>query len=216
MIDKQVETDISVCIGSKSGPLARSPPSLESITTRSSACWPMRAWRQSGSPAAVHVDPFVGFITETLKKYPKLRASRLHQMARERGYAGGPITSDTLLHAIAPGRLPRRFCVSAPSLVSKPKRTGAPSENWHRQALRRLGFRDGAQLVTPDLPAFLPERSHASFVRGHVDAFAFFGSPRVILYDNLKSAVLERKAHAIHFNQGSSSLALTISSSHGQ
>jgi hypothetical protein len=40
-----------------------------------------------------------------------------------------------------------------------------------------------------------------SFVRGHVDAFAFFrGVPRVILYDNLKSAVLERVAHAIHFN----------------
>jgi hypothetical protein len=40
-----------------------------------------------------------------------------------------------------------------------------------------------------------------SFVRGHVDAFDFFrGVPRVILYDNLKSAVLERVAHAIHFN----------------
>jgi len=40
-----------------------------------------------------------------------------------------------------------------------------------------------------------------NFVRGHVDAFAFFqGVPRVLLYDNLKSAVLERTAHAIHFN----------------
>lgn len=40
-----------------------------------------------------------------------------------------------------------------------------------------------------------------NFVRGHTEAFSFFrGIPRVLLYDNLKSAVLERTAHAIHFN----------------
>jgi transposase len=40
-----------------------------------------------------------------------------------------------------------------------------------------------------------------SFLRGHVDAFRFFGGvPRVVLYDNLKSAVLERAGQAVHFN----------------
>ncbi len=34
-------------------------------------------------------DPFIPFIIETLKKYPRLRASRLFHMARERGYPGG-------------------------------------------------------------------------------------------------------------------------------
>ena len=39
------------------------------------------------------------------------------------------------------------------------------------------------------------------FLRGHVEAFAFFGGvPRVLLYDNLKSAVLERQGDAIRFN----------------
>ena len=39
------------------------------------------------------------------------------------------------------------------------------------------------------------------FVRGHVEAFASFNSvPRVLLYDNLKSAVLERSGDAIHFH----------------
>ena len=39
------------------------------------------------------------------------------------------------------------------------------------------------------------------FIRGHVDAFAFFGGvPRVLLYDNLKSTVLERHGDAIRFN----------------
>jgi hypothetical protein len=39
------------------------------------------------------------------------------------------------------------------------------------------------------------------FVRGHVEAFADFGGiPRVLLYDNLKSAVLERHGDAIRFH----------------
>lgn len=40
-----------------------------------------------------------------------------------------------------------------------------------------------------------------SFLRGHVEAFcAFNGSSRVVLYDNLKSAMLERQGEAIRFN----------------
>ncbi|GMQ87488.1 MAG: hypothetical protein BMS9Abin08_0692 [Gammaproteobacteria bacterium] len=40
-----------------------------------------------------------------------------------------------------------------------------------------------------------------SFLRGHVAAFEVWGSlPRVLLYDNLKSAVLERRADAIRFH----------------
>jgi hypothetical protein len=40
-----------------------------------------------------------------------------------------------------------------------------------------------------------------NFLRGHVAAFAAFGGvPRVLLYDNLKSAVLERRGDAIRFH----------------
>ena len=40
-----------------------------------------------------------------------------------------------------------------------------------------------------------------SFLAGHVEAFeAWAGVPRVLLYDNLKSAVLERRDDAIRFN----------------
>jgi hypothetical protein len=41
----------------------------------------------------------------------------------------------------------------------------------------------------------------ANFLRGHVGAFeSFAGVPRILLYDNLRSAVLERVGQAIHFN----------------
>jgi hypothetical protein len=40
-----------------------------------------------------------------------------------------------------------------------------------------------------------------NFLRGHVGAFAALaGVPRTLLYDNLKSAVLERQGQAIRFN----------------
>ena len=41
----------------------------------------------------------------------------------------------------------------------------------------------------------------ANFVRGHVAAFEYLGGvPHQLLYDNLKSAVLERVGDAIRFN----------------
>ncbi len=52
----------------------------------------------------------------------------------------------------------------------------------------------------PVLRFFLDARM-ASFLRGHEAAFqAWGGLPRVLLYDNLKSAVLERQGDAIRFH----------------
>src|SRR6185295_19159016 len=34
-------------------------------------------------------DPYVEFIEETLKQYPRLRSTRIFQLIRDRGYEGG-------------------------------------------------------------------------------------------------------------------------------
>ena len=48
---------------------------------------------------------------------------------------------------------------------------------------------------------FFLDAKMENFLRGHVGAFdAFGGLPRVILYDNLESAVLERQGEAIRFH----------------
>ena len=55
-----------------------------------------RVLSQAGLPAGQapvrpsFVDAFIPLIKDTLAKYPTLRASRLYQMAKERGYPGGP------------------------------------------------------------------------------------------------------------------------------
>lgn len=48
---------------------------------------------------------------------------------------------------------------------------------------------------------FFFDQTMENFLRGHVNAFdSFRGSARVLLYDNLKSAVVERHGSQIHFN----------------
>jgi hypothetical protein len=44
------------------------------------------------------IEPFLIFLREVLDRYPRLRASRLYEMARERGYPGRP---DHFRHLVA-------------------------------------------------------------------------------------------------------------------
>ncbi|MBK8942898.1 MAG: transposase [Polyangiaceae bacterium] len=47
---------------------------------------------------------------------------------------------------------------------------------------------------------FTPDQTLESFVRCHVEAFQRFGGvPRAVLYDNLKSVVIERQGDLIRF-----------------
>ena len=49
---------------------------------------------------------------------------------------------------------------------------------------------------------FFFDMQMANFQKGHVDAFSFFGGvPRKLLFDNLKSAIVERDGNAIRVNQ---------------
>ena len=37
------------------------------------------------------VDPYTAFIRDTLEQHPRLRATRIHQMVRDRGYCGSVV-----------------------------------------------------------------------------------------------------------------------------
>ena len=47
-------------------------------------------------------DPFLPFIRDTLAQYPRLRATRIHEMVRQRGYAGSIFRSAASCGACAP------------------------------------------------------------------------------------------------------------------
>jgi transposase len=168
-----------------------------------------RVLQQAGSPAQVVAprpsiaEPFIGLIVEVLGKYPKLSARRLYEMACERGYKGGP---DHFRRVVARPR-PRPVAEAYQRLSTLPgeeaqvdwahfgQATVGQAKrklyafvlvlSWSRRAVVRFYFGSGMPY----------------FIAGHVDAFTELGGvPRRCLYDNLKSAVLERQGDIVRFN----------------
>ena len=168
-----------------------------------------RALAQAGEPAAAsplrpsRVDPYRGFILQTLERFPTLTAARLFAMVHERGYRGSP---EHFRHVIAAMR-PRPAGEAYLRLRTLP---GEQAQvDWghfgHLQVGRaRRPLMAFVMVLSYSRRLFLRFFMDArmdSFLRGHVEAFAAFGGcPRLLLYDNLKSAVLERVGQAIRFN----------------
>jgi len=149
------------------------------------------------------IEPYLPFVVDTLKQYPTLTASRLYDMVCERGYSGGP---DHFRHQVAHYR-PRKQPEAYHRLRTLP---GEQAQvDWGHfgkfqvgDALRPLmAFVMVLSWSRQIFLRFYPENGMPSFLRGHVAAFqAWQGIPRVLLYDNLKSAVLERHGDAIRFH----------------
>ena len=154
-------------------------------------------------PRPSQIDAYLPFIRQTLETFPTLTASRLYAMARERGYRGSP---DHFRHLIACHR-PRPKAEAYLRLRSLP---GEQAQvDWahfgHLQIGRaRRPLMAFVMVLSYSRQIFLRfflDARMESFLRGHVGAFAAWqGVPRVLLYDNLKSAVLERHGAAIRFH----------------
>ncbi|MEI6722503.1 MAG: IS21 family transposase [Betaproteobacteria bacterium] len=155
------------------------------------------------TPHSSIVDPYRAFMVETLTKYPRLRASRLHTMVRERGYPGGADHFRALVAQLRPRPAAEAF-LRLRTLAGEQGQA-----DWAHFSKITVG-----RAVRP-LMAFVMVLSYSRqiflrfylgaamsyFIRGHVEAFAAFNAvPRVLLYDNLKSAVLERSGDAIRFH----------------
>ncbi|HWQ23109.1 MAG TPA: IS21 family transposase [Gaiellaceae bacterium] len=149
------------------------------------------------------VDPYLPFILETWAKYPRLHASRLYVMCKERGYTGA---RDHFRHAVAPYR-PQPRGEAYLRLRTLP---GEQAQvDWAHFGKLKIGQVERPLVAFVGVLSFsralfirfyLGQQSE-NFLRGHEAAFACWGGvPRAILYDNLKSAVLERVGDAIRFN----------------
>ncbi len=161
-----------------------------------------------GAPAArrqrpARIDSYLPFILDVLRRYPRVPASRLYQMCKARGYRG---SGDHFRHMIARHRPPRRH-------EAYLRMTALPGElaqvDWAHFGKVKIGRAERPLLAFVMVLAysrriflrfFLGQRME-NFMRGHVAAFeAWGGLPRVLIYDNLKSAVLDRRGDAIVFN----------------
>lgn len=157
----------------------------------------------SGRPRPRQVDLYLPFIRETLAKYPSLTASRLHVMVQERGYTGAGSHFRHLVATLRPQRTPEAY-LRLRTLAGEQAQV-----DWAHFGHLKIGraqrpLMGFVMTLSYSRRIFLHFSLNArmdSFLGGHVLAFeAWGGVPRVILSDNLKSAVLERMGDAIRFN----------------
>ena len=149
------------------------------------------------------LEPYVPMIREVIGRHPKITASRLYRMAQERGYGGGP---DHFRHELKDLR-PRR---SREAFLRIKVLPGEEAQvDWAHFGRVQIGTASRQLMAFVMVLSysrqifvhFFPGQTTVHFLRGHVLAFqAFGGVPRRILYDNLKSAVLERRRDAIRFH----------------
>jgi transposase len=149
------------------------------------------------------LDPYKALLLETLERHPTLTSTRLHEMAKARGYPGGPLQVRRWVRTVRPSSRAEAFL----------RRVTLPGEeaqvDWGIFGKLQVGN------ATRTLSCFVLVLSHSrgmyahfeldqtleSFLRGHARAFeALGGVPRAVLYDNLKSVVLERQGDAIRFH----------------
>ena len=149
------------------------------------------------------IDPYLPFIIQTLGQFPTLTAARLFDMARERGYSGGPSMFRQKIAELRPRPQPEAYLrlQTLPGeqaqvdwghfghitigRARRPLMAFVMVLSWGRQIFLR----------------FYLNSQMENFLRGHVSAFEHWqGLPKVLLYDNLKSAVLEREGNAIRFH----------------
>lgn len=159
-------------------------------------------FRRGPSIRKLVTDPYVGVIEETLNRYPTLTATRLYEMIRPRGYKGSVIQLRRVVRDLRP--IKREAFLRLQTLPGEQGQM-----DWAHfgtmtvgRAKRKLSC---FVLVLSYSRAmwleFFFDQSLESLLTGHVHAFEnLHGVPRILIYDNMKTVVLERVSDAIHFH----------------
>jgi transposase len=153
-------------------------------------------------PRTSIVDAYSEFIRLTLEQHPSLRATRIYQMVRDRGYSGSIVQLRRTVARLRPQK--REAFLQLHTFPGEQAQVdwahfGQVMVGRAKRALScfvmTLSYSRALYLE------FFFDQTTENFLRGHVHAFeAWSGQPRVILYDNLKSAVLERRGNQILFH----------------
>lgn len=149
------------------------------------------------------VDPYRAFVAETLERYPRLRATRLHDMLRERGYKGAVRTLREYVAEVRPA--PRREVY----LRTEPLVGEQSQIDW--AYVGTIECRGGPRALW----LFILVLSHSRAMWGEFvfdltvhslcrslvrAAVALGGVTRQWLFDNPKTVVLERRGDAVRFH----------------
>ena len=147
-------------------------------------------------------DPYLDFIRQTLKQYPRLRATRIFRMIKTRGYEG----SVSQLRRIVADIRPTRAEAFLRLRTFPGQEAQADWAHFGKVQIGRAHRKLSCFVITLSYSralalSFFFDQSLENLLRAHVDAFnEFTGCPRVILYDNCKQVVLDRRGNDVHFH----------------
>jgi transposase len=147
-------------------------------------------------------DAYASFTREVLEKYPRLRATRLWQMLRERGCDLSIRQVREKVRDLRPA--PREAFLVRRVFPAEEAQVDWASFGHVAMGAARRALSAFVLTLTYSRWIFLRfflDQSLENFLRGHVCAFAdLAGCARHLLYDNLRSAVAQRHGEAVRFN----------------
>jgi transposase len=148
------------------------------------------------------VEPYLDFINQTLEAHPRLRATRIYEMIRARGYTGSVVQLRRVVRSLRPAH--REAFLRLTTLPGE--QSQADWAHFGEIAIGRARRRLSCFVLTLSysralwLEFFLDQKLE-SLILAHVHAFQDWGGlARTTLYDNMKSVVLERRGNLIQFH----------------
>lgn len=148
------------------------------------------------------VEPYLDFIKQTLEAHPRLRATRIYEMIRGRGYTGSIVQLRRVVATLRPTHREAFL-----RLITLPGEQG--QADWAHFGEIRIGRarrRLSCFVMTLSYSRalwleFFLNQTLESLIVAHVHAFEdWTGVARTVLYDNMKSVVLERRGDLIQFH----------------
>ena len=157
---------------------------------------------RSKLPRPALTDAHLDFLRTTLMQYPRLRATRLYEMVKERGYTGSVVQLRRVVARLRPATGEAFFRLSTLPGEQAQADWASFGELRIGRAKRRLScFVLTLSCSRALYLEFFLDQSLESLLRGHVNAFTEWGAvPRTVIYDNMRSVVLERHGDAVHFH----------------
>ncbi len=163
---------------------------------------PKRFTNIAHRPSATILDPYKSFVQMTLEQYPRLRCTRILEMIAQRGYTGSIFPLRRFVRRVRPSRHEAFFRLS--TLPGEQAQVDWASFGSIGIGNTRRSLSCFVMVLSWSralFARFTLDQTLESFLRCHVAAFgAFQGIPRSLLYDNLKTAVLERVGDVIRFH----------------
>lgn len=148
------------------------------------------------------LQPYQLHIESLLERTPKLRSTRILQILRDKGYKGGLTQLRTFVATIRHSKKQAFLSLTFfPGEQAQVDWASFGSMKVGRSERKLSCFVMTLSYSRATYAAFTFDQTLESFLRCHIQAFRYLkGVPRTLLYDNLKSAVINREGSAIQFN----------------